>query len=241
MNGKVIAGIAALVSQGCGKKGAGGAVESLKPVAANTVSAVFSSEPNTIDPAVDAAIYMQHAFEGLYKYANAGTEAAPGINNAVPVPGLAAKAPEKTINADGTVTLRYTLRGGLKWSDGSDFTADDIVYSWQRLVDPTAAADYSYMLDMVQNAAGITGGEKDKSTLGVRATGADSLEVTLTYDCPFFEEIMCFFATFPVRKSVIEEAGDQWTFSPATYISNGPYRLKEWVHNSYILFEKNPY
>jgi oligopeptide transport system substrate-binding protein len=51
---------------------------------------------------------------------------------------------------------------------------------------------------------------------------------------------MTFPATFPIRQSVIDSAGDQWTFSPSTYISNGPYRLKEWVHNSYLLVEKNP-
>jgi oligopeptide transport system substrate-binding protein len=153
---------------------------------------------------------------------------------------MASGAPAKTVNADGTVTLVYTLRSGLKWSDGSALGAADIVYSWQRLVDPATAADYSYMIDMVVNANEIMAGEKDKSTLGVRAISATSLEIKLTYDCPFFDEIMCFPATFPVKKSVIDSAGDQWTFSPATYIGNGPYRLKEWVHNSYILFEKNP-
>jgi oligopeptide transport system substrate-binding protein len=221
--------------------GSGGGAVSTK---ANTANAVFGSEPNTIDPAlnsaVDAAIYLQHAFEGLYKYQDAGTNAAPGINYAQAVPGMAANAPAKTVNADGTVTLVYTLRNGLKWSDGSTFGAEDIVYTWQRLVDPATAADYSYMIDMVINANEIMAGEKDKSTLGVKAIDATTLEVSLTYDCPFFDEIMCFPATFPVKKSVIESAGDQWTFSPSTYISNGPYRLKEWVHNSYILFEKNP-
>jgi oligopeptide transport system substrate-binding protein len=226
-------------AQASGSAG-GGAVSTT----ANTVNAVVGSEPNTIDPAfntaVDAAIYLQHAFEGLYKYQDAGTNAVPGINYAQAVPGMAASAPAKTVNDDGTVTLVYTLRNGLKWSDGSAFGAEDIVYSWQRLVDPATAADYSYMIDMVINANEIMAGEKDKSTLGVKAIDATTLEVSLTYDCSFFDEIMCFPATFPVKKSVIESAGDQWTFSPSTYISNGPYRLKEWVHNSYILFEKNP-
>jgi len=237
--GAVLAALA-----GCAKKdGAAAAAE--KSTAANTFSAVFGSEPNTIDPALnsalDASIYLQHAFEGLYKYADSGTEAAPGLNLTKTVPGMAAQEPQKTINADGTVTLVYTLRSGLKWSDGSDLTAEDIVYSWRRLVDPATAADYSYMLDMVQNAAEITAGEADKSTLGVKALGDTSLEVTLTYDCPFFDEIMSFPAAFPVKKEAVEKAGDQWTFSPETYVSNGPYRLKEWVHNSYLLFEKNPY
>jgi oligopeptide transport system substrate-binding protein len=199
---------------------------------------VFGSEPNTIDPAlnsaVDGAIYLSHAFEGLYKYVDNGQ------GRAQAAPGQAAGAPQKTVNDDGTVVYVYTLRDNLKWSDGKALTAADFVYSWQRLVDPSTAADYSYMIDMVQNANEIMAGEKDKSELGIRALDDKTLEISLTYDCPFFDEIACFPATFPVRQDIIESAGDQWTFSHSTYISNGPYRLKEWVHNSYLLFEKNP-
>jgi len=230
---------------GCGGKQAKSAEGGPVSTRENTISACHSGEPNTIDPAlnsaVDGAMYLEHLFEGLYKYADSGKSATPGLSYAQAVPGTAAGAPQKTVNPDGTVTLIYTLRSGLKWSDGSDFTAQDIVYSWQRLVDPETAADYSYMIDMVVNANEIMEDEMDKSALGIKALSPTSLEVTLTFDCPFFDEIMCFPATFPVKKSTIDKAGDQWTFSPETYISNGPYRLKEWVHNSYILLEKNPY
>ena len=221
------------------------AVQQLAPTKENTVSANFTTEPNTIDPALNSAVegatYISHTFEGLYKYVDSGKLAVPGMNYTKAVPGMAASEPKKTVNPDGTVTLVYTLRNNLKWSDGSALTADDIVYSWQRLVDPETAADYCYMIDMVQNADEIMDGEMDKSALGVKAINATTLEVNLTFDCPFFDEIMCFPATFPVKKSIIEKAGDQWTFSPETYISNGPYRLKEWVHNAHILLEKNPY
>jgi len=223
------------------KEAAGGLVSTRE----NTISGCVAAEPNTIDPAlnssVDGAMYLQHMFEGLTKYQDSGILAFPGLNYASIGPGMAAGEPQKTVNTDGTVTLVYTLRSGLKWSDGSDFTAQDIVYSWQRLVDPETAADYSYMIDMVVNANEIMEGDLDKSALGVRAISATSLEVKLTFDCPFFNEIMCFPATFPVKKGSIDKAGDQWTFSPETYVSNGPYRMKEWVHNSYILMEKNPY
>jgi oligopeptide transport system substrate-binding protein len=210
----------------------------------NTVSACFGSEPNTIDPAlnsaVDGAIYLQHTHEGLYKYEDSGIFATSGINYARTVPGMAAGEPQKTVNNDGTVTLVYTLRSGLKWSDGSPLTAGDFVYTWQRLVDPETAADYCYMIDMIENANAIMEDEMDKSKLGVRAINDVTLEIKLTFDCPFFDEIMAFPATFPVKRAVIDKSGDQWTFDPSTYVSNGPYRMKEWVHNSYILLEKNP-
>ena len=223
---------------------AGGSTGGITPTKENTISMVFGSEPNTIDPAlnsaVDSAIYLSHSHEGLYRYDDTGVAASPGLTYARVVPGMASGAPQKTVNADGTVTLVYTLRSGLKWSDGSDFTADDFVYTWQRLVDPSTAADYNYMIDMIVNADEIMEGEMDKSQLGVRAINATTLEVRLVTDIPYFDEIMAFPATFPVKRSIIERYGDQWTFTPANYVSNGPYRLKEWVHNSYLLYEKNP-
>ncbi|MDR1429819.1 MAG: peptide ABC transporter substrate-binding protein [Spirochaetaceae bacterium] len=207
-------------------------------VTESQITAIVASEPNTIDPAlntaVDGAIYLVHAFEGLYKYVDNGR------GDAILAPGQAESAPEKTANADGTVTYVFKLRRNLKWSDGQALTAKDFVYSWQRLVDPEIAADYSYQLDMVKNANEIMAGDLDKSQLAVRAVDDYTLEVILTYDCPYFFEIVAFPATFPVREDIIAKAGDQWTFNPSTYIGNGPYRLREWTHNSYLLFEKNP-
>ncbi|MDR1256582.1 MAG: peptide ABC transporter substrate-binding protein, partial [Spirochaetaceae bacterium] len=206
---------------------------------ANELTAVLGPEPGTIDPALNTVFstgnYLNLLFEGLYKYADNGA------GDAELVPGLAEDAPKKTVNADGSVVYTYTLREGLKWSDGKPFTANDIVYSWQRLVDPKTASKYNYIIDMVENAAEIIDGQKDKSSLGVKALDDMTVEITLTYDCPFFVTISGFTATFSVRQDIIEEAGDSWTLSPATYISNGPYRLKEWVHNSHLTMEKNPY
>jgi oligopeptide transport system substrate-binding protein len=183
---------------------------------------------------------LSHLFEGLYKYGDSGVVATPGQKVAIPMPGTAARAPQKTVNSDGTITLVYTLRNGLKWSDGSALTAEDYVYSWRRLVDPETMADYCYIIDMVVNAMEIQEGALPPSALGIRAVNATTLEIKLTGECAFFDYILAFPATYPVKKSVIESAGYQWTFSTTTYISNGAYRLREWVHNSYILLEKNP-
>jgi oligopeptide transport system substrate-binding protein len=234
--------LAALIFvMGCGGGGGSGAGSGQRSVSSkgNTISAVLGSEPNTIDPAlntaVDAAIYIVHSFEGLYRYADNGQ----GI--AQPLPGQAADAPVKTLNPDGTVTYEFTLRDNLKWSDGSSLTAADFVYTWQRLADPATAADYSYMIDMVKNANEIMAGQKDKSELGIQALDDRTLRIDLINDCSYFFEIAAFPATYPVKQAAIEKGGDQWTFDTATYISNGPYRLREWVHNSYLLYEKNPH
>ncbi len=219
------------------------------------LSVCLASEPQTIDPAlnsaVDGAIMIQHFFEGLNKWVDDGE------GNAILALGQAASM-DKVVNSDGTVTYTFKLRPDIKWSDGTAVTANDFVYSWQRLATPSTAADYAYMIDMVKGFNEVyngtptgqfetktnadTGAEEqveiinyaDPSTLAVSASDDSTFVVTLTYDCPYFNEICAFPATYPVRKDIVESAGDQWTFDTATYMGNGPYKMSEWVHNSYI-------
>ena len=205
----------------------------------------FASEPMTMDPAlnstVDGGIMANHLFEGLMKWSDNGKEidGTDGTSDGAEITYGQAESYDKEENEDGTVTYTFHLRDGIKWSDGKDVTAGDFEYAWKRLVDPATAADYSYMIDGVVNANEIINGEKDPSELAVKAVDDKTFEVTLTTDLPYFEEICAFPATMPLREDIIEENGDQWTFDPSTYISNGPYKLKEWTHNSQIVMEKN--
>lgn len=199
----------------------------------STLNVCLASEPQTIDPAlnssVDGAIMIQHMFEGLLKWVDDGE------GNAMLAPGMAT---EWSKSDDGLVWT-FNLREGALWSDGEPVKASDFVYAWQRLVTPATAADYSYMIDMVVNANEIMAGEADPTTLGIKAIDDATLEVTIVAACPYFEEIVAFPATFPVRQDIIEANGDQWTFTPETYVGNGPYVMTEWVHTSYIMTGKN--
>lgn len=233
---------------------------------ATDLSVCLASEPETIDPAlnksVDGAIMLQHFFEGLLKWEDNGVEINDEVNGAKRVAGQA-ESWDKVDNDDGTVTYTFTLREDAKWSDGEPVTAEDFVYSWQRLATPATAADYTYMIDMVKgysevfNGVGTgefetvkddeTGEETEKeimdyadpSTLAVSAPDDHTFVVTLSYDCPYFLDVCAFPAAFPVRQDIIEAGGDQWTFEPATYVCNGPYKMSEWKHNAYIKAVKN--
>ncbi|WP_151409272.1 peptide ABC transporter substrate-binding protein [Anaerococcus sp. Marseille-P9784] len=183
----------------------------------------IASEPETIDPqlntAADGAIMLNHLFESLIRWDDDGN------GNAVLKPGM---AESWEVSEDG-LTWTFKLRDA-KWSDGKPVTADDFVYAWNRLVDPATGADYEYMLDMVK-------GYEEKK-LDISAPDEKTFVVNLNVKCPYFEEICAFPAVMPVRKDIIE-AHKTWTQDPSTLISNGPFKLEKWDHNSVLSMVKN--
>lgn len=199
---------------------AGGANE--LAVVANELAVVVGPEPDTIDPAlnssVDGGTTIVHAFEGLMTL----------DENAQPIYGQA----ESVDVSDDNLTYTFHLRDGLKWSDGSDLTASDFVYSWARAINPETAADYEYMFDCIEGYA--------DGALNVTAVDDQTLEVKLAAVTPYFLELCAFPAYAPVKQDIVEANPDGWTLDPATYVGNGPYRMTAWEHNSYILMEKNP-
>ena len=209
------------------------------------ISMSIASEPQSIDPAlnsaVDGAIMINHMFEGLMRWEDSGSETAgsDGTCNDAKLGYGQAESYDKVVNEDGTVTYTFHLRDGIKWSDGKDVTAQDFVYSWQRLVTPATAADYSYMIDSVVNANAIMNGEMEPSELGVSAPDDKTFVVTITSDLPYFTEICAFPATFPVREDVV--SNPEWTYTPETYISNGAYKMTVRETNSQIVMEPNEY
>jgi oligopeptide transport system substrate-binding protein len=189
----------------------------------------LASEPMTIDPtlnsAVDGAVMLHHFFEGLIKWMDNGE------GKAEMLPG---QAESWEISEDG-LTYTFHLRDGIKWSDGKDVVAGDFVYAAQRLVNPETVADYGYIADMLVGYPEVAGGTADVSALGVTAPDDKTVVYTLRYKSPYFLELMAFPAFFPVRQDIVEQYGDQWTFDVNTYIGNGPYKMSEWEHNSYIM------
>jgi oligopeptide transport system substrate-binding protein len=196
-----------------------------------TVTACIGSQPETIDPqmnsASDGSNYIKHLFEGLMKYGWNGE----GIVNGV--------AESYTISDDG-LTWTFKIRDDAKWSDGVDLTADDFVYSFQRLVDPATAAPYAGdMGGFILNGLEIVNGEKDPSELGVKAIDAKTLEVKLSGPCAYFTDIMAFPTFYPVRKDIIDQYGSSWITSPDTLVGNGAYKLESWTMDDQIVMVPN--
>ena len=184
--------------------------------------------PETIDPALnssnDGGNMLQHLAEGLLKMDKNGNL----------IPGLA----ESYEVSDDGLTYTFKLRKGLKWSDGSDLTAKDFVYSWKRVADPNTAAPYGQdVLGKVKGYEEAAGGNID--ALAVSAPDDTTFVVELANPVPFFDRIAAFSTLVPVQEATIEANGDAWTLSPETNVTAGPYKLAEFTDGDRIVLEKN--
>ena len=199
---------------------------------ASSISVCLASEPATIDPAlnsaVDGASLLVHLFSGLAKWEDNG-----GVLSLVA--DAATELPEGVENEDGTVTYTYTLRDGLKWSDGQDVTANDFVFAWNRAASDDLAADYGYMFEVVDGYDEVAEGSAD--SMNIKAVDDKTIEVTLKNAVPYWNELLAFPTYFPVREDVV--ANESWATDPSTYVNNGPYNLTKWDHNSVITLTKN--
>ncbi len=151
---------------------------------------------------------------------------------------VAALATEWKPSADAKVWT-FTLRKGVKWTDGVEFTAQHVIDGWQRLLDPKTASEYAYFLFDVKGAKDFNAGkEKDFSKVGIRVDGEGKLVIELDKSMSYFPMLLTHHATFPVRKDLIEKFGDKWT-DPAHMVTLGAYKLKVWEHDKNLVLERN--
>ena len=132
------------------------------------------------------------------------------------------------VSEDG-LTYTATLRDGLKWSDGSDLTAEDFVYTWQRIVDPKTASEYSYLVSdaHVLNADEVISGTKGLDELGVKADG-NKVIFTLSNPSPQFMSLLSFANFMPQSKAFVEKAGDDYGTTSEKALYSGPYTVTKW-------------
>ncbi|MGF7164824.1 oligopeptide transport system substrate-binding protein [Pantoea sp. AN62] len=153
------------------------------------------------------------------------------------VPGVA-----QSWSSSDNKTWIFTLRNNARWSNGEPVTAQDFVYSWQRLVDPKNSSAFAWFagLSGIENAAAITKGEMTPDKLGVVAQDNNRLKVTLDRPVPWFPALVANVALFPVPQQVIARQGDSWT-APGKLVGNGAYQLSERVVNEKIVLTRNPH
>ncbi len=167
-------------------------------------------DPNGLTPS-DLAVYrVQNVFSKLTDMDHTGNY----------VPQLAESLEP---NSDASVWV-VKLRPGVQFHDGSDVTADDVIYSFQRVLDP-----------------------KNKATLGAAAgdipmvnpagmTKLDKYTVKFTLSYPW----VAFPAQVGQRYNAIVKAGTT-NFTLANSIGTGPFKLTDWTPGQSFVLTKNPH
>lgn len=187
---------------------------------------------NTMDPGISSGgeglEQMQNLFEGLVVIDQTNGQLKPG------------QAERWAISPDGLV-YTFTLRPGLKWSDGQLLSAADFEWTWRRNVDPATKSRYGQVLYPIKGAEAFATGKGSAAGMMVKAADERTLVVTLERLAPFFLHLMATWTAYPLRRDMIEQHGDSWTAAARTYISNGHYRLVEWKPGQQMIVEKNPH
>jgi oligopeptide transport system substrate-binding protein len=226
-----------LVAAGCGgddddDEGAGGttAAEEGAPAAEQVITINWGAEPPSLDPGLatdtTSANILLSIMDPLVKL----------DDDLEAVPSAAASWEE----SEDLKTVTLTLRDDLRWTNGDPVTAEDYEWSWKRTISPELAADYAYQF------FGIVGAEEYNSCdatkddcaalrdeVGVRAVDDKTLEVTLKSPQPWFIQQLSHHSFLAVHRPTVEQYGEKWT-EAANIVTNGPFQLERWEHNSNI-------
>ncbi len=135
----------------------------------------------------------------------------------------------------------FTLRDGLRWSDGSAIVARDYVESWLYLLHPDTKADFAVFLDAVKGARDYrTGRNDDPGSVGVSAQDDRTLIVELESPTAYLTRLLCHASFAPVPPSMRVPRGAALGASGAPpQVSGGPYRLVSAAEGE-IVMERDP-
>lgn len=211
---------------GCGvfnsKKGSSSAQAGMRPLRVN-----IGGDPQTLDPRrardLPAVSVMHMLFEGLTR-----------VN---PQEKAELALAEKVKISEDLLTYTFQLRSA-QWSNGDLVTADDFVYAWKKVLDPSFPADGASQLYVVKGARAAKEGTAPVDEVCVRALDPWTLQVELEYPTPYFLELISFPTFFPVNHQV-DQLDPHWMENVATYVCNGPFVLTEWTHYDQLVVQKN--
>ncbi len=191
----------------------------------------LKDEPASLDPiksvGLTEAQVMRDLFEGLVNQDSRGQV----------IPGVA----EHWQSEDNRVWI-FKLRPNARWSNGEPVTANDFVYSWQRLVNPKNTSPFAWFAALagINHAQQIIDGQKDIGDLGVEAIDDLTLKITLDKPVAYFPALTTNFSLFPVHQATVERYGNDW-IRVGNIIGNGAFQLHDRIVNEKIVLIPNPY
>src|SRR3954463_14853667 len=179
-------------------------------------------DPRSLDPSLSTDVPTGRAvgylFDGLTAF-----DAAANVKPAL--------AERWDVSPDGRV-YTFHLRRGVKFHDGTPFTARQVRSSWLRVLDPKAKSGRGEPLYPIVGAKEYAQGT-GKRLDGVVIRDDSTVVVTLKEPNAIFPKLLA----MPVGAIVPENAGADLSDKP---IGTGPWKLVEWKHDDYLLFARNP-
>lgn len=196
----------------------------------SSVRISMDAVPTTLDPQLASnrceLMLARNTFEGLMRIDSEGNV-------------VCAAAADCKVSSDG-LTYTFTLRDGLKWSDGSDCTADDFVFGIERALSPETVAPQAYLLKNIKNAEAVLAGGKQPSELGVAADGS-TVTITLERaDNNLLQALTCSVA-MPCKRDFFEQSGGKYGLYTSSILSNGSFAVSKWGDSSVTLVRNSEY
>jgi oligopeptide transport system substrate-binding protein len=151
-------------------------------------------------------------------------------------PGVASRW---LVSADG-LTYTFELRPEARWSNGDRVVAADFVAAFIRLVNPATGSAYAQYVDVIANAGDIVAGLKPPDVLGVSAPDDSTLIVKLETPAPYLPTLLSHPSTCPVHRPTLVHHPEGFA-RPGIMVTNGAFKLTEWVQGAYLLATRNHY
>lgn len=193
------------------------------------ITVAIGSETGTLDPAGSIALtylsYSVSALDELLTFDENGE-----------IEYRAAESYE--VNEDFTVWT-FHLREGALWSDGTPVTSADFLNTITRALDPASGSGYANYLFPIENAEEIYDQEASMDTLGVETPDDHTLIFRLESPSVYFLDLLRLPVYTPSCAAYADSPDSGWDKDPKRSLSNGPFRLTEYVPDQYFILEKN--
>jgi len=229
LGGAGVAGAAMLGTAGCGVfsgggSGNGGGGGGGNSITLNLQNPIRDLDSTTTTDAVSSGILL-NVMENLYRL----------DENMEPQPAMA----EGVEISEDKLTYTFTLRDGVKWSNGDPVTSQDFKYAWLRALDPDTAGQYAYIIStFIEGATEFNSGDGSADDVAIETPDDKTLEVTLVSPSPFWLGLTAFQTYIPQNQSFVEEQGDNYAQNAETLLYNGPYSLTSFDPTQGVTFVK---
>ena len=185
----------------------------------------LENEPHSLDPVQVTSTYagsvVQQLFDGLVQF-DADLNVVPAL------------ATSWSASRDGT-TWTFHLRQGVRFHHGREVTAEDVIYSFTRLLDPAVRSPRAWLFERVQGAGAFMAGQAERVE-GLQTSAPYTLQITLSQPYTPFITVLGMVQAKIVPRDEVERLGAHFGQAP---VGTGPFRFGSWVKGQDIILEAN--